>query len=201
MIYFKMSLEMSESLRKEFEQVMSASKSLLHRHQVPYKNQGIHHELDILFMTPHDSYPKLQPAEYHRNLIRRVVRIIHPDVPLAGFPATMFRVPPHGQVPAHVDNPEYGRRTGIVFPITPYDPDKWAPCKAGMPEPDTYCEFHPCYAFSTDARHEVYNNEYERSMVQIWVDLDCSEVYDRYKSGKLFVKSLNSNDFFFRSAP
>ena len=34
-------------------------------------------------------------------------------------------------------------------------------------------------------------------MVQIWVDLDCSEVYDRYKEGKLFDKSLNSNDFFF----
>lgn len=200
MIYFQISLEMTESFRNEFEQVMSESKSLLYRHQVPHK-EAIPHELDILFMTPHDSYSGLNPPQHHRNLIQRVVAVMHPDIPLASFPATMFHIPPHGQVPAHVDNPEYGRRTGIVFPITPYDPDKWAPCKAGIPEPDTYCEFHPCYAFSTDARHEVYNNEYERSMVQIWVDLDCSEVYDRYKEGKLFAKSLNSNDFFFRSAP
>ena len=34
MIYFQISLEMTESFRNEFEQVMSESKSLLYRHQV-----------------------------------------------------------------------------------------------------------------------------------------------------------------------
>lgn len=194
-IYFKIPLEMTESFRAEFREVLTESKGALYRHQVPYK-ESVSHDLDILFMTPHQQYPNLNPSEYKRNLIQRVVDIMHPDVPLAAFPATMFHIPPHGQVPAHVDNPAYGRRTGIVFPITPYDPDKWVPCKVGIPEPDTDCEFHSCYAFSTDARHEVYNNEYARSMVQIWVDLDCSEVYDRFKTGKLF-KPLNSKDFIF----
>ena len=88
---------MTESFRNEFEQVMSESKSLLYRHQVPHK-EAIPHELDILFMTPHDSYSGLNPPQHHRNLIQRVVDVMHPDIPLASFPATMFHIPPHAQV-------------------------------------------------------------------------------------------------------
>ena len=207
MIYFKTSLVMSENMRGEFNAVLEESQELQYRHtaQSVIKNKSgfdevVDHALDILFMTQSNGVGAIESNPIHENLVQRCVDIMHPDVPLSPQKVTIMHVEPHGVVPEHSDSPQYGRRTSIVFPLRPYNPTDWAVCRAGEESPDTVCEWHPCYAFSTEARHEVYNNGFDRAAVQIWVDLTTSEAYDRYKKDQLFCKPLNSNDFYFQKS-
>ena len=138
-------------------------------------DERVDHNLDILFY--HDTKP--MHWEYVRNLFK-----IEPNA------ITLMHVPAHGIVPEHSDNVVYQRQSSIVYPLSPI-PEHYAPCLAvAQVKSDGSIGADPvpyssCYAFDTKQRHSVINNEYERFAVQVWFDIDLSDLHFIYGNGDL----------------
>ena len=85
----------------------------------------------------------------------------------------IIRVEPNKVVDWHVDNPKFRRNTVIIFPLTPEGKD-YAACETDNgPIP-----FSDCYAFNTNVRHRVVNNQYERLSLQLFFDEDIETLWN-----------------------
>ena len=98
---------------------------------------------------------------------------------------TLMRIKAGHEVVPHVDGEQYGRMTSVVFPLIPAGTKKYAPCTMYMDAGTFDLPWVPCYAFNTQIKHGVKNNEYDRYNLQLWFDMPIVEFFEFYQSGQL----------------
>jgi len=85
-------------------------------------------------------------------------------------------VRPNDYVAPHTDGKIYKRNTTIIIPLVP-NKDNYVTAD-GIP-------YSSCYAFNTQIKHSLKNNEYERISIQLQYEEPIDEIYLMYKSGEL----------------
>jgi hypothetical protein len=98
---------------------------------------------------------------------------------------TLMRIKAGQEVVPHVDGEQYRRMTSVVFPLIPAGTEKYAPCTMYMDAGTFDLPWVPCYAFNTQVKHGVKNNEYDRYNLQLWFDMPIEEFFELYQSGQL----------------
>lgn len=92
---------------------------------------------------------------------------------------SIIRVNPHKVVDWHVDSPKFKRSTVIIFPL---QPDKnYAACETEY----GIIPYMNCYAFNTNVKHTVVNNDNVRLSLQMFYDIDIEEMHKHYINGSL----------------
>jgi len=92
---------------------------------------------------------------------------------------SIIRVNPNKTVDWHIDSPKFKRSTVIIFPLQP--DENYAACETEY----GIIPYMKCYAFNTNIRHRVVNNENARLSLQLFFDIDIEVMHKNYINDNL----------------
>lgn len=82
---------------------------------------------------------------------------------------SLLKVEPNKLVDWHTDAQTLGRQTVVIFPLT----DDYALCSTEEGD----IPYMDCYAFNTQLKHKVQNNNQTRISLQLFYDMPIEELY------------------------
>lgn len=93
---------------------------------------------------------------------------------------SLLKIDPNKLVDWHTDAKTMGRQTVVIFPLT----SNYAPCtteEGDIPHMD-------CYAFNTQLKHKVQNNNQTRISLQLFYDMPIEELYRIHVIENKFIR-------------